>query len=60
MKKIVTIKNALKNLYPPTSKKKNKIVKIIKYSKELCIDSKHINKKKKNINNFIFYNIYYT
>lgn len=47
MKRIVTIKNALKNLYPPTYEKKNKIVKIIKYSKKICIDSKHINKKNK-------------
>ena len=45
MKRIVTIKNALQNLYPPATKK-NKIVKIIKYSKKICIDSKHINKKK--------------
>lgn len=43
MKKIVTIKNALKNLYPPTIVKKNKkIIKNIKYVKDICIYPKCI------------------
>lgn len=44
MKKIVTIKNALKNLYPPTIVKKNKkIIKNIKYVKDICIYPKCMN-----------------